>query len=170
MKVAFTGHRPEQLTGIDEEKLCDLIFMEVARCIDEGCDTFYCGAARGADIICGECVMELRESSELNVRLVCVIPFRDQAVGWSDIWKMRYWRLRRNADQNIQLGDEFKRGCFQIRNRYMVDQADCVLAIYNGSGQGGTAYTVEYAKKKGKKVVIIHPATGEKTVIPARTE
>ena len=60
MKVAFTGHRPEQLIGMDEKELGDAIFREIAGCIEEGYDTSYCGASRGADIMCGECVAALR--------------------------------------------------------------------------------------------------------------
>lgn len=169
MKVAFTGHRPEQMIGVEESELNHHIFMEVARCIDEGFDTFYCGAARGADIMCGECVMDMKEGG-LAVRLVCVIPFRDQAASWGDWWRMRYWQLCREADQNILLSEEFSKGCFHARNRYMVDHADRVIAIYNGDGRGGTAYTVEYAKRMGKEIIIIDPKTMQKTVIPARKE
>ena len=170
MKVAFTGHRPEQLIGMDEKELDEAIFREIAGCIEEGYDTFYCGAARGADIMCGECVAAMREGSDLAVKLICVIPFRDQAAGWGDWWRMRYWQLRRDADQNILLSEAFSKGCFHARNRYMVDHADRIIAIYNGNGRGGTAYTVEYAKRKGREIIIIHPKTMEKTVIPARTK
>lgn len=170
MNIAFTGHRPEQLIGVDEEELDHHIFVEIARCIDEGYHTFYCGAARGADIMCGETVVSLREGSGLQVRLICVIPYRNQAVGWDDIWKLRYWQLRRDADENILLNGEFRRGCCQVRNRYMVDHADRIVAVYDGRDKGGTAYTVEYARKKGKEIVIINPKTMERTVIPARKE
>ena len=168
--VAFTGHRPEQLIGVDEEELGHYIFEEVARCIDDGFDTFYCGAARGADIMCGECVADMREGSGLSVRLICVIPFRDQAAGWGDWWKMRYWQLRRDSDENILLSEEFSKGCYQARNRYMVDHADRIIAIYNGNGRGGTAYTVEYARRMGREIIIIDPKTMQKTVISARKE
>ena len=58
--VAFTGHRPESLPfgrdmhsgRYDDFEL--ILWKEIGRCIDEGYDTFYCGGARGADIVCGE--------------------------------------------------------------------------------------------------------------------
>ena len=40
------------------------------------------------------------------------------------------------------------------RNEIMVDIADEVLVIWDGKSKGAK-YTAEYAKKKGKKVVII---------------
>lgn len=50
----------------------------------------------------------------------------------------------------------------------MVDHADRIIAVYNGCGRGGTAYTIDYAKRQGKEVVIIDPGTLQVTVIPAR--
>ena len=40
----------------------------------------------------------------------------------------------------------------QKRNRYMVDNSDLVLAVWNGEKRGGTWYTIDYALKKGKPV------------------
>ena len=43
------------------------------------------------------------------------------------------------------------------RNRFMADNSDVLIAVYDGSEKGGTAYTVNYAKKKGLDVIIIQP-------------
>ena len=43
----------------------------------------------------------------------------------------------------------------QKRNRYMVDKSDIILAIWNGEKSGGTWNTIEYAQKKGKKIIYI---------------
>ena len=45
------------------------------------------------------------------------------------------------------------------RNRWMVDHASFVIAVYNGSGKGGTAYTVDYARKTNRAVIQIDPNT-----------
>ena len=45
-----------------------------------------------------------------------------------------------------------------LRNKYMVDNSDLLLAVWNGK-KGGTANTVKYARKKEKEVVIINPDT-----------
>ena len=42
-----------------------------------------------------------------------------------------------------------------VRNDYMVDHSDLVLAIWNGEQSGGTWHTIQYAKAKGKQVDII---------------
>ena len=45
------------------------------------------------------------------------------------------------------------------RNRWLIDHANFVLAVYNGSAKGGTAYTVNYAHEKKRAVIIIDPDT-----------
>jgi len=44
----------------------------------------------------------------------------------------------------------------QKRNEYMVDNADIVIAVWDGT-KGGTCNCVRYAKKLGKDIVIINP-------------
>ena len=61
MRIAFTGHRPESLSfqpNSDEFHQMELALRKIIRKkIEEGCDIFYCGAARGIDILCGEIVL-----------------------------------------------------------------------------------------------------------------
>ena len=47
------------------------------------------------------------------------------------------------------------------RNRYMVDHAGILLAVYNGSYQSGTGMTVRYAQSKKRKIIVIDPITRE---------
>ena len=41
------------------------------------------------------------------------------------------------------------------RNRKIVDNADVVYALMSSRRKGGTGYTVDYAKSKGKKVNLL---------------
>jgi uncharacterized phage-like protein YoqJ len=49
---------------------------------------------------------------------------------------------------------------YQKRNEWMVDHAQMVIAVWDGSS-GGTANCVKYALKQGKRVWQINPATHE---------
>ena len=77
--VAFTGHRPESLPfgrdmhsgRYDDFEL--ILWKEIRRCMDEGYDTFYCGGARGVDIVCGEIVIAEKLSKHPDIRLVCAM-------------------------------------------------------------------------------------------------
>ena len=44
------------------------------------------------------------------------------------------------------------------RNRYMVDHADVLIAVWDGS-PSGTGKTVRYAHQQGKSVITINPRT-----------
>ncbi len=172
--VAFTGHRPESLPfGRDLnqghfEEFQVILWNEISRRMDEGYDTFYCGGARGIDLLCGEIVLAERMTRHPDVKLICAIPYKEQAERWGWMWKQRYYDVLRGADSIKQICDGYQWECFHIRNRYMVDSCDLLIAVYNGQEKGGTAYTVNYAMKQGKEVVIIHPDTLEKMVIPAK--
>lgn len=42
-----------------------------------------------------------------------------------------------------------------IRNKMIVNNADAILAIWDGTSKG-TAFTIDFAKKKGKQVIIVN--------------
>ncbi len=49
---------------------------------------------------------------------------------------------------------QYARSAAHVRNRLIVDNADMVLAFWNGKSTG-TKYTIDYTKKQGKPVQII---------------
>lgn len=46
-----------------------------------------------------------------------------------------------------------------VRNDEMLQDCDMVVALYDGRDRGGTFYTINRARKLGKKVIIIVPST-----------
>lgn len=163
--LCFTGHRPESLPFGENElsaeclRLKAILLDEIMRRAEQGYDTFYCGAARGMDIIFGHQVLLVKALEHPEIKLVCVIPYEEQAKGWPEKWRDRYFGLLEQADDVVLLSNRYTCDCYQRRNRYMVDHSDAVLAVYNESGQGGTACTVAYAGRQGKEVVCINPNT-----------
>ena len=119
----------------------------------------------GADILFGEQVIALRTDANPNIRLVCAIPHPGQARGWPEPWTRRYNVLLLQSNENVTIADHFIRGCYHRRNRWMVDQSDAVLAVWDGRPGGGTAYTVEYAMKMKKGIVRIDPETLNRIVL-----
>lgn len=53
---------------------------------------------------------------------------------------------------------EYHDGCMLERNRYLVDHAACLLAVYNGERRGGTAMTVRYAGERGRRIIVLNPS------------
>ena len=58
----------------------------------------------------------------------------------------------RQCDIQTVVSPAYFRGCMQKRNRYMVDNSDIVLAIWNGKETGGTWNTIKYARSKNKEI------------------
>ncbi len=155
----FTGYRPQKFdfpfTPDNEEyialenKLTDAIFSLP----QENCFKFYCGMAMGFDILAGEIVNLLKKTiKSCRIELVAVIPFRAQADGWDDEWKTRYDNLMQCADYHIYISENYWKGCYLKRNKYMVDNSDMVITWYDGKS-GGTASTLNYAFKNNKRIV-----------------
>lgn len=173
MKVAFTGHRPEALPyGKNEQceeyqRIKAMMLAEIKHWAAQGYDTFYEGVARGMDIIFGEQVL-LAKQDHPSIKLVGVIPFEEQAARWTEAWRKRYFDLMRNSDEEVLISSYYTKDCFHRRNRYMVDHADVLIAVYDGKPSGGTAYTVDYARRNGKTVVILDPNTFTRQVISSQ--
>ena len=147
MKCALTGHRdlPE---NFDVNKLYDLLEQTIL----DGYDTFYCGMARGFDLLALDCLVSL--GRKYHLKLIACIPYIGQERSFPQEEKERYQKLLEWCDEKKVLNAYYFNGCCQIRDRYMVDEADLVVA-YCTKDKGGTAYTVSYADKQGKEIRIL---------------
>ena len=123
------------------------------------------GGAHGGDILFAEQVLLVKGMVYPNIHLITVVPYERQADNWTEAWRKRYFRIPEYSSDVIALAAHYSNGCYHIRNRYLVDHADRVLALYNGSTTGGTAYTVKYALQQNKETIVIHPITMERKVL-----
>ena len=162
-KCAFTGHRPQRLPfGSDEaDERCiqlKLILREqIIRLIEEnGVSYFITGMAMGVDMYAAEIVLDLKVNYP-GLQLECAIPYEEQAMRWTNALRERYYDIASKCDKETMLQTHYSSGCFQRRNRYMVDQADIVLAVWDGQ-PSGTGSAVKYALSKGKQVIRIDPS------------
>lgn len=159
---SFTGYRLKKLYeslgdfGLDELKAA--IRAEVDELIEEDFTTFQCGMALGADMMFADVVLDFKKKYP-NVKLIAVIPCIGQEKAWNEKQQIKYRHILENASEVVYVSDlEYFDGCMQLRNRYLVDTCDLLLAVYDGK-RGGTMQTVEYAKKSNKKTRIIDPST-----------
>ena len=151
-RCCFTGHRPEKL-GCGEAEAVDRLETAIQDAYDSGYRTFITGMARGVDIWAAEIVLSMRETQP-DVHLICALPHPDFEMRWSAEWQRRYQRILSKADLVKTICPSFSMGAYQKRNEWMVDHSSRVIAFYNGAS-GGTANTIEYAKKQGVDIVII---------------
>lgn len=75
--------------------------------------------------------------------------------------RTQYHSILEQANKIVRTGHEYTKKCMLDRNRYMVDHAGILLAVYNGSYQSGTGMTVRYAQSKKRKIIVIDPITRE---------
>ena len=68
------------------------------------------------------------------------------------------------ADSVEYVSREYYDGCMLDRNHRLVESAGSLLAVYNGERRGGTAATIRYARKLGRKIVILDPVSFESRV------
>lgn len=96
-------------------------------------------------------VIALKQSFE-DIELILAIPCRDQTSGWDQSSKIIYQTLKRQADEVVYISPYYTRNCMLKRDRFMVDNAQYVVAFLN-KRRGGTHYTVKYAEKLGRNIV-----------------
>lgn len=158
MICAFSGHRPEKLPWGEDETdprcraLKLLMERELRKLCEEGCLHYYCGMARGTDAYYLEILQRLRQEYPLTIE--AVIPCPSQSDQWSRSERLRYLRNLGLCDRTTVLEERYTDGCMLRRNRYMVEHADVLLTVFDGS-PGGTAATVRYAGSRGVRIVAV---------------
>lgn len=140
-----TGHRDipeEQMARIQE-----LLHREILKAIEDGYTHFISGFAAGADLLFADIVAELRKIYPITLEAAIPYPGRMKTPDET------FQRLIRCCDTvKIHSAGYFK-GCYGRRNRYMVNQSQRVIAVYDGRPTGGTAATVRYAGGKDVRTV-----------------
>ena len=119
--------------------------------IEQGYRYFGCGGALGFDTLAAQTVLRLREIYP-EIRLILVLPCRDQTRGWKQADVAEYDRIMKAADKVTYTSEQYYSGCMHKRNRHLVDYSSlCVCYLTEQSG--GTAYTVNYARSQGLKII-----------------
>ena len=158
---AFTGHRPEKLPWREDERdprcldLKDRLAAAVEGAYGKGMRHFLCGMARGADFYFCEAVLDLRERYP-DVTIEAVLPCETQAARWTERDRDRYFALVAACDLETMVQRKYDRNCMLRRDRYLVDHASHLIAVYDGL-LGGTMYTISYAMKQGLSLKILKP-------------
>lgn len=156
--VCFSGHRPEKLPGKGDENREETAFIKklladkISQCIRNGYTRFFSGTARGIDLWAAEEVIRMREASP-GITLVCVKPFENQGIDFPADDRQLYEKIISLADSVVCTSAQYKKNCYSIRNRYMVDNSDLLIAFVK-SYRSGTGQTINYAGKLGKKTDI----------------
>lgn len=152
MRMALTGHRPERLgyskeITYESDEWMFIIHWLSNKMKENNVTDAYCGMADGCDIAYGLAAILLKENN-YPIKLHCILPCKNY--NSSNLW---YSHLKEEADEWIELSDEFYKGCDNVRDQYMVDHSDKLFAIWDGHKSGGVWSTIRKAQKKGIDII-----------------
>ena len=150
---AFTGHR--RIESRHMQKLPELVLRAVQYAYDNGCRKFITGGAIGFDTLAAREVIKFRISHP-DVSLVLALPCIEQDAKWNSAQKNAYSFTLAVADEVIYTSEVYTKNCMAIRNRYLADKADLLIA-YVGRSNSGAAQTVRMAESMNKRIYNLYP-------------
>jgi len=154
MIVSFTGHRPPKLGGY---KLPNPTYLHICQQIEKTLtelkpEKVLSGMALGVDQWAADIAYKL------GIPFLAAVPFEGQEKEWPESARKAYHLLLSKAAERVVVCEgEYASYKMQIRNEYLVNNSDILIAVYNGDKTGGTANCVKYAKSTGKEIVYIDP-------------
>jgi uncharacterized phage-like protein YoqJ len=163
MIIAVTGHRPQKFAPPNTH---DLLTHPAVRQVEANVrgivkwtieqmkpTWLISGMALGVDQWAAE------QAIEMGLPVLAAIPCRNQEQFWGPVARSNYNALLSKCS-NVQLVTDgpYQKHVMQTRNMWMVDRANMVLAVFDGT-EGGTANCVKYAIQSRRKILRFDPRT-----------
>lgn len=159
MIVGVTGHRPPRLglsyDAVDEDGLTQFAgqFLRLLAPLgDISC--VISGGALGWDMAC------IRAALDMGVPALVYLPFQNHGSNWPEEQQERVREILsrpRVRTEVLRTLHKSYKTAYLKRDEWLVNDSDQVLALFDGSDDGGTAYTVRYAQQLGKPVRNVYP-------------
>ena len=149
MIIGITGHRPSKLGGY---KLPNPTYISICQQLQEllikyNATKVISGMAIGFD------QWAAFVSIKNKIPFIAAIPFLNQECKWQSKDQEIYHKLLLKADDVVIVSDgEYSAFKMQIRNEYIVDNCDLLIAAFDGVEVGGTYNCIQYAKSKSKRI------------------
>ena len=169
MKICFTGHRPKELCGYNQNNYMTFVKQLqniIETQIENGCDTFITGGAQGFDQLAFWAVNNAKKKYN-HIKNIVYLPFPN----YGERWKKTGLFSQHDLDLVKKYADEIQYVVNQQttsieksipalmeRNHQMIKNADLVIALTNfdykdKSESGGTLAAIREAKHVGKPVL-----------------
>lgn len=160
--VSFTGYRTEKiLRTCKAPSPLNYVLIETIKVVEqlynEGYTTFLSGMAKGFDLIAAEAVLIVKEQHS-DIRLIAIIPYEGQELGYKEADKYQYNRVYKSADEVVFTAKRYHEKAYFDRNDYLLANCSKIVCYYTGL-VGGTMYTVNRAKKANIPIVNIAAPT-----------
>ena len=147
--ACFTGHR--NIPVNDRVKLDKLLDNVIEALFNKGVVFFGCGGAYGFDMMAEYAVLRAKERHK-EIKLILVLPCKEQDKYWNDKSKAMYKDILSKADKIVYTSEVYTSDCMHNRNRHLVDYSGYCIA-YCTKQSGGTVFTINYARDCDVKVV-----------------
>lgn len=154
MKLGITGHRPLGLFGtydVDDIVLTNFKKHISNKLLELEPEKIISGMALGTDQIVAEVAVDM------GVPFIAAVPCNDQDCMWPDESKKKYQKLLSLAKEVVVVSpgpygyveiNGKKVNKMHIRDKWIVDNSDELLAVWNGHRQSGTFATIRMGEKK----------------------
>jgi len=144
--ICGTGHRPDKLGGYGNKILIGLINLATAVFVEIKPSEVISGIALGWDTAIAIAAIRM------GIPLTCAVPFAGQERMWTMQMQDRYKKILSKANRVVVVSKgDYSAEKMMLRNKWMVNHSDLVLALWNGTS-GGTANCIRYAKEVGVPV------------------
>ena len=142
--LLWVGHR--EIFGNITEKAV----TAVKKAAEQGCELYYTGAMGEFDEIFSSAVRFLKKTYP-EIKLVCVKPYLTKEINESGDY---LYSLYDDIIIPTELADIHYKTVITKRNQWIIDKCDVVIG-YTIRDYGGAYKAIDYAKKKGKEIIII---------------
>jgi uncharacterized phage-like protein YoqJ len=143
MHIAVTGHRDIDKRTVESAKWW---ISQIAQKYPQA--TIITGGALGTDML----VATLALKAHLKSKVYLPFEFETHTARWNQSSKAQLrWVLDR-SEVRVVGGNEYSTQLYYRRNERMVDDADLVIAFWDGREEGGTLCCIKYAQHKHKRV------------------
>lgn len=171
--ICITGHREKAILPYKDDPenihmtraaVRLMLYRYIDMAIEKGYTDFFSGLADGTDLWAAEYVL-LKKQNNKDIRLIGAMPFlkhsrffhKDMRSLLCDVEKNADCLILLNSDPSVVYGKNGRHGTdadlYKVRNYYMADNSAAVLAFFDERNpRSGTAQTVNYALRQGKKV------------------
>ena len=141
-----TGHRK-----FDKSKIKDIernLRREIIAAILDDYRAFISGFEEGVDLLFAKLVREYRDSHDIYLGAALAYPKKHAS--------KEYEFLLSKCNGIKEFSPKHTRFCYSLRNQYMINECDRVIAVYDGRETGGTVDMIRYAQSKGREIRMIN--------------
>lgn len=145
MIIAGTGHRPDKLGGYGQITFTALTALARDWLSEHRPHQVISGMALGWDQALAQAALDLR------IPLIAAVPFEGFGNRWPEAAQYRCVGML-GAAAEVHIVHPYPGTiAMQLHNEWMVDRADLILALWNGSW-GGTFNCIRYAQKMRRPI------------------